>query len=710
METLGARILEKLSPTARTDEEGRSGGEIVDASGRALPLCGTTVRATAGQGRARVVVEQRFVNPHDEILDVVYRMPLPPEGAVSGYGFFFADEVVRGEVRPREAAREAFERAIVEGRTAGLLDQERGNVFTQRLGNVPPRAELVAEITVDMPLVWLPEGAWELRFPTVIGPRYTSGANAEAVLAEVEVAVAKAALPHRAALEIEIRDRLDDGVRPESTTHDLAPFDPREAIVRFSDAAGERLDRDIVVRWRAVAPEIGIALATARPPARAPHGGDAYGIVTVVPPAKRAAKKHVVRDLVVLVDTSSSMGGFPLEAAKTAACLLVDSLGEADRFELVEFSTSARAYSTSPRPATKAEKAKAIDWIRALRASGSTEMLGAVKGALRRLREGSQRQVVLVTDGYIGGEQEIVRTLVEDLPASCRLHFVGAGAAVNRSLALALARAGRGTETVIGSNEDPERALARLVRGTAAPVLTDVVLEGDALLETAPEHLPDVFADAPLRIAAKLRPAGGTLVVRGTTAEGLWEKRIEVPATAPGTGDPSLVALFARECVADLETRLTYGRTRTHDDAIERLGVVFQIATRRTSWVATSRRVTVDPNGARRSEVVPQETPFGTSIASFGLRSASGDGDDDAMTLVSFAEVTGSFAMGAPIAGPSPMASLSRPSLSSPPSPRTVDAPDPIRKSVPPKWPILLGILVMIALAILGYFLLRGTR
>ena len=559
MQTLGARILDTVMPRARKNEAD-SGGELVDTRGRVLPLRSTHLRVAAGQGIARVVLEQRFVNPHDEILDVTYRMPLPPEGAVSGYAFTFADEKVEGVVRPRAEAREAFERAIVEGRTAGLLDQERPNIFTQRLGNIPKRTELTATITIDMPLTWLPEGAWELRFPTVIGPRYTSaGPNADTIAKEVGIQVSTSALVNRAHVEIHLRDSLVSGALPESPSHTLAPFDARESVVRFVNEEGERLDRDLVVRWRVATPEVGLTLATARPEARTPHGHDAYGIVTLTPPRKKASETHVARDLVILVDTSGSMSGFPLTSAKLAATLLLESLGEADRFELVAFSDAPRPFAASPRSATKSAKREALAWLSALRAGGATEMHTAVIEAMRSLRPGSQRQVVIMTDGYIGGEEEIVRTLVETLPRSCRLHFVCAGSAANRSLALAMARAGRGTECTIAVGEDPERALARLMKGTAGPVLTDVTLSGSAVLESATEYLPDVFADSPLRIAAKLRAEGGELVVKGTSAEGTWEKRVTVPKTGHGEGDRGIVALFARECVEDLEMRMSYG-------------------------------------------------------------------------------------------------------------------------------------------------------
>lgn len=657
------------------DAEAATGTSLVDAAGRALPLREVTLDAHAGQGFARVVVMMRFENVHDERLAVTYRMPLPPEGAVSGYAFSVDGREVRGVVQPRREARETYEAAIAGGHAAGLLDQERANVFTQRLGNLPPRATLVATITVDLPLAWLGDegmgGAWELRLPTVIGPRYVSAgvpASPTEEAGAVDVEVSEDALPLRAHMALTIRDALVAGRRPESPSHvitsepalaDAAHAEasyraaPRreQTAVRFASHAGERLDRDVVVRWPVGARDVGLSLGTARPAEGAPLAEHAYGVLTLVPPVPEAAARSLPRDLTVLIDTSGSMGGFPLDCAKVAVGLLLASLGEGDRFELVEFNSARRAFREGMSRVTPDATRAALTWVGALEAGGATEMHTAVLEAMRALRGGAQRQVVLVTDGYVGGEEEIVRTLLSELPRGCRLHFVGVGAAVNRALGLAMSRAGRGVECVIAGGDDPERALATLLRGTSAPVLTDVELSGSALVERAPEHLPDVFAGSPLRVAVKLAPAGGRLTLRGETAAGRWERVIDVPATAPGEGDPGLVALFARERVADLETRVAGGgSTRSFDKEIERLGVLFQISTRLTSWVAVDARVSVEPASAGREESVPQEVPHGTTIEGFGLRAASTSGGAFQETdLLSLA--TGSFGA---LAGPTP--------------------------------------------------------
>src|SRR5204863_2652426 len=134
----------------------------------------------------------------------------------------------------------------------------------------------------------------------------------------------------------------------------------------------------------------------------------------------------------------------------------------------------------------------------------------------------------------------------------------------------------------------------------------------------------------PVLLAAKVRPEGGELVVRGRTASGPWEARAQLaPAsgdtTSPRGDEPpaagSVAALFAREAVEDHETRLAAGADAAAiDAAVKRLGLDYQIATRLTSWVAIDRTPSVDPLQPTRHEVVPQALPHGMSVAGLGLR------------------------------------------------------------------------------------------
>jgi Ca-activated chloride channel homolog len=720
------------------DDAARAGGcaELLTSDGRVLPLVRAALRVDAGGGLARVVLEQTFENPHAEVLRVTYKMPLPADGAVSGYEFSIGGRSVKGRVELKETAREQFEQAIADGRTAALLDQQRADVFTQEIGNIPPGETIIARITVDQRLLWLPEGEWELRFPTVIGPRYVGAEDTAAEARAVAVTVAPSRdVGARIHLELDVRDELARGRNVESPSHAIVR--PGNGPCLLAALEGSRLDRDIVVRWAVAGPEVGASLSVARPSGDKPHAHVAYGLVTVTPPAPDAELPALPRDLIVLVDTSGSMSGAPLDQAKRVVAMLVESLGDRDRIELIEFSSSPRAWQREPLPATALNKKSAASWVKGLSAGGATEMYGAIVEGLRALRPGAQRQVVLVTDGYIGGENRIVELLHERLPADCRLHVVGVGSAVNRTLAISLARAGRGAEVLVGLDEDAEKAARRLVGRTARPVLTDVTIEGDGVIEVAPQHVPDVFAGAPIVCGVKLSAEGGEMSVRGKLASGaVWERKLRVPATDPGGGNQAIVALFGREHVADLEMRWTIGReTEAIDRTIERVGVVFQIATRRTSWVAIDDVSTTDPTSLVRLVVQPQELPHGTSMQSFGLGAGIGASSQGMTTQAGSItpegiELMRALAGSAAAAPPRQMratppqsagrATLERPSagsgMSAPqPAPfagpamstRSAGTPSPKKRRRPSLLVLLLVLFVMIFLGALVWFLFR---
>ena len=99
--------------------------------------------------------------------------PLPADGAVSGFRFVVDGVETVGRVETLAAAREAFEEALVEGRTAALLEQDRSSLFTQEVGNIPPGATVVVRLDIDQRLVWRDE-AREAGWHTTDAPQQVS--------------------------------------------------------------------------------------------------------------------------------------------------------------------------------------------------------------------------------------------------------------------------------------------------------------------------------------------------------------------------------------------------------------------------------------------------------------------------------------------------------------------------------------------------------
>lgn len=598
-----------------------AGGRLVATDGRPLPLAGARLTADARGGLLSATLEQRFRNVHPEPLTVTYLFPLPHGGAVSGFAFQVGGRRVTGEVDRLADARRRFEEAVLEGRSAALLEQERGSVFTQAVGNVPPGEEVTVELRVDQRLDWR-DGAWEWRFPTALAPRYLGAEGRVPDAGRVEVEVAEGDLPARLHLSLAVRDPLPGGATPASPSHALR-FTPGDGSVevRLGAEEGAALDRDLVVRWRVAAPAAGLSLDAFRAPAAGRLAGRAFGLLTLVPPAAVAGDEALARDLVLLVDTSGSMDGRPLDQARAVLSALVETLGERDSLEMISFGSRPVRWRSRPAAVTAPAKAEALRWLAGLQAAGGTEMRDGILEALRPLRGEAQRQVVLVTDGLVGFEQEVVAAVRAGLPRGSRVHAVGVGEAVNRSLTGPVARAGRGLEVVLGLDDAPGEAAAALSARTALPLVTDLAVEGPGLAAPAGARLPDLFGGAPALLPVELAPQGGALVVRGVGPRGPFERRLEVPATEPGRGSPALAALFGREAVEELELARAAGDTEGIDAAVEALGLAFQLATRRTSWVAVSEEPTVDPGVPIRRERMPQALPLGMSAEGLGLRS-----------------------------------------------------------------------------------------
>jgi Ca-activated chloride channel family protein len=610
-------------PTLPLPQAARAAG-LVSVDGRQYPLESVTLHARAEGAVALTSLVQAFRNPHAEPLEVVYTLPLPADGAVIGYDIVVGEKRIRGEVRPREEALAAYRDALFQGRLTSLLEQERDDTFSQRLGSVPPGAAVHVEVRVLQPLGVVAgargEGPrWEYRFPSVAGVRYHGEPGRVPDRARIDPdRVEGGGIPARIGLILD----LDGGpgeLSVDSTSHALAVSSSNPGSTRVALAENARLDRDVVVRWRAASAEASLHV---REGTGLPGDPGRYALLTLTPPAVPATV--LPRDLTLLLDASGSMSGPPLAAAKRIAATLLRTLTQRDRFEVLAFSTSVRRLTRGLRTAQAGEVADACAAIDRLQAEGGTEMRKAVTEALAPLREDAQRQVVLVTDGQIGFEHEVIGEILRRSPGGSRLHVVGVGPAPNRTLTRGASRASGGVEVLASSEAVAEEAAARLVHATAEPVLTELVVEGSALAATAPSRPRDVLAGCPSWIAVSLAPAGGTLTVRGRLAGGgEWVRRVEVASTAPTSTTIPLGALFGREAVADVETRAAAGEGNL-DREIEALGLRHRIATSRTSLVAVAEEAAVDPRTPRRVEVLPVEIPEGLSAAGLGLRAPDG--------------------------------------------------------------------------------------
>ncbi|MDA8132693.1 MAG: VIT domain-containing protein, partial [Elusimicrobia bacterium] len=169
-----AALLLALAPAAQAMQDLGEGSMQVTGGERILPLKHTDVKAEISGFVAEVRVTQVFSNPSDQPIEAVYVFPLPENAAVNEMTLTVGDRRIKGQIKKKAEAREVYERAKAQGKTAALLDQERPNIFTQSVANLPPGKEIKVELRYIQDLGY-DSGIYRFVFPMTVGPRYIPG-------------------------------------------------------------------------------------------------------------------------------------------------------------------------------------------------------------------------------------------------------------------------------------------------------------------------------------------------------------------------------------------------------------------------------------------------------------------------------------------------------------------------------------------------------
>ncbi len=617
------------SPTDRT-----SGLYVRSPEGEQLvfPLKHTEVRAKIAGNLSRVEVSQKFENPFTKPLEAVYIFPLPVEAAVDEMEIKIGDNTIKGSIKKREEAQRIYEKAKQEGRTAGLLEQERDNIFTQSLANIKPGEEIEVTIRYTDSLKFL-AGDYEFVFPMVVGPRYIPGTPLDETAASGSDTdlVPDASRLNAPILPPGRRSRHDIGVTLEieagvlirnvnSPSHKLQIeyFDSPQTSTASEQKNGLKVrvqlgntdtipNKDLIVRYQICGKETRSTVLT-----QADDRGGHFAVY-LIPAIEYKTDEIVPKDVVFLVDTSGSQSGAPLQQCQALLRQFINGLNAADTFSILDFSDSVRQLSQQPLPNTAENRQQAIDYINKLHASGATEMLGGIRVAIDfPAPSGRLRTVVFLSDGYIGNENEVLAEVQQHLKPGNRLYSFGAGSSVNRFLLDHLAEIGRGISRIIRHDEPVKEFVEKFFQQINNPVLINLEITWHGEGENPviyPSIAPDLFAEQPLVLFGKKGDRQtGTLQIKGVSAGGHeYIQTYEMNFTE--TGNPAVAQLWGRHRIKDLMNQMVQYETKVGVETVTETALIYQLLSQYTAFVAVSDDVRVEPNVESISMNVPVEMP-----------------------------------------------------------------------------------------------------
>ena len=628
---------------------------------------------------AHVTYTQTFSNNSDEWQNAVYTIPLSEDAAINHMEMMIGERVIRGAIKPKQEAKKLYEIAKKAGKKASLTAQQRPNLFTQRVANIAPKEQI--KVTLQfIQQVGYENGEFSFHLPTTLTPRYIPGIPISDLhnTALKQRALAGSASERKAttdapisgwgvptdevtdadkitplmtqareslhAHQLSLNATLNTGMPVASITSAGHPVhwqakttEDHTYSVAFKDGA-VTMDRDLWLRWQ---PE------TAAVPTAAYFkekiGADHYALVMLTPPQVNPDDlQDFPRDVTFIIDTSGSMGGRPIEDAKSALAMAIKNLDTKDRFNVIAFNSKYTKLFSQPMNTKPHNISTALSFISGLSADGGTEMANALDEALKsKPQKNHIKQIVFITDGAIGNEAALFALIKANL-GEARLFTVGIGSAPNSYFMTRAAKFGRGSYVFIDSSNSIQKEMQRLLTKLETPVLSNLtlalpeIIEKREDIEIYPKRLPDLYAGEPLLINIKIpnlypsttestdkvSPAAlNNVVLTGTLTDKngeihQWQRSIQDSGDIGEAAQQYGIATsWARKKIAALMDEKALGRKEEevkHD--ILQVAIPHKLLSDYTSFVAVEEASSKLQNAASSSQAIKNILPHGMQL------------------------------------------------------------------------------------------------
>jgi Ca-activated chloride channel family protein len=587
-----------------------------------------------------VTLKQSFHNKSREWRQATYVFPLPDKAAVNSMKIQIGERLIVGKVHEKLAAKKIYMAAKKMGKKAALTEQQRPNLFSQRVANIAPNETVTVMLEYIEPVSYR-DGLFSLRFPMTLTPRYIPAAMLlELQDADLDIAVSSDGwglsavnvsadttdlIPPFRKVSITAKDKpnsisvnvsLDMGMTLKSVDSLFHPIvlsrKDDKYHLKLADSTVS-MDQDFVLQWQ---PDVGSEPKAAL--FNETVNGENYVMLMVLPPEQAALSKVLPKDIIYVVDTSGSMGGESIKQARQSLVFALAQLSPADRFNVIEFNSSARQFYPSAVAATPGNISSAKAQVSRLQANGGTHMMAALALALAGDDDNrSLRQIVFITDGSVANEGQLYKYIVANLGTS-RLFTVGIGAAPNSWFMRKAAEFGGGSYTHIGSVSAVYSKMAALFSKLNSPVANNISITWPMgfKAEVYPQRIPDLYKGEPLMVVAKVAAnavASSTIKVSGQLAVKDWSRSLTY--TTATKNSKGVATLWARGKIAALMDEIISAKAESDvKPKIVAIAVRHQLLSKYTSFVAVEEKVSRPIGETVKSTKVANLLPHGSTM------------------------------------------------------------------------------------------------
>jgi len=604
-----SRVQKPAYPNSKKSDVG--GLYSYDQNGKlqTFPLTNTAVDAQIAGNIARVEVTQTFSNPSSQPLEAIYKFPLPDDAAVDEMEIRIGDRIITGNIKRKEEAQQIYQTAKREGKTAGLLEQQKDNIFTQSLANIQPgeQVEVVIRYTNSLQFIG---NDYEFAFPLVVAPRY---GETSSKFNPIAPAYAENVQQIRSGKDIQVNIEIDAGVAVsniQSPSHEIQIQNARVTTKVALTNKDIIPNQDLILRYQLMGADTQATVLT-----QSDRQGGHFATY-LIPAVNYNDDEIVPKDVVFLMDTSGSQRGFAIAQSKELMRQFISGLNENDTFNIIDFSSTTRRLSNQPLENNRLNRARALAYVDRIDANGGTELMNGINEVINfpPAEDGRLRSIVLLSDGLIGADEEVIGRIRDNLKPGNRLYSFGVGHSTNRFILNRLAELGRGTVTILPPNEDAVKVAEKFYREINKPIVTNIELEwiGEGKApEIYPRQAPDLFASQPLVLYGRKADATqGKLKITGAIAGGTYEQILDVNFQQIG-GNSAVAQLWGRSRIKDLMNEM-YGRESSGGiEAVTNTALDYNLLSKYTAFVAVDE----SPNNSLSSQKPSKSERYSTNSA-----------------------------------------------------------------------------------------------
>ena len=571
-----------------------------------LSLEEMSVDVTIDNGDAHVSILQIFLNHSQNIEEGTYRFALPTGSTVSDFAVWDGVTRIPAVILERKRAEQIYDQARLQSIDPGLLEMGETNsidpkitaVFTTKITPIPAFGTKRLELEYHQRL-----SATDFKhfFALPLKP------NDE-----------QKQIAHHFKLHFVLRSSHPfDSLQTPSKLYPLTlSVNTANSTEGTFQATNLSLDEDFSATWHLISqPADNLDILTFRNPiaplpdagtsltanlAKTPEPGFFEAQLLVADSRPQAATPAIAHTEILLFDTSLSMQWEKLERSYAALEAVLHALKPGDHFNVILFNQAVTSFKSAPVLADAATVQQALDFVRASKLRGGTDLGKALTTALAQSVEPNTSLVLLTDGGSNSGDTVIPNKIAMNYASAWKQHARPPHTAVfavgddsNLTLLRNLSHNGGFLESVLSTEPADFHIQSFLSKLTRAPVAGLALTTDSATATKLIYPLDDsVYAGSIAQWVGQYTPSNKplALIVRGSRDGVPFEAKASNPLPEADLTHSQLPRIWAQARVnALLEEIDRNGETAPAIDEIIRLSRRYKFVTPYTSFLAVPR-------------------------------------------------------------------------------------------------------------------------